>query len=279
MKLVLFKKAIIFSLFILALPVNAVFSSELILTAPPRESEQAGNAIYQPVARYLSQLFNRKVTYQHPGNWFKYQTNMRKDKYDIIFDGPHFNSWRLAHLNHEVLLKLPGKLEFMVVTNVYNDTLNEGKDLIGKKFCGISPPNLSSLSFLASFKNPVLQPRVKGIKGGMAKVYQAFEQKKCPAAVLRNVFFEKKLTQAKRDKLKVVFKSDSMPNQAISASTRLTSREKNMMAKALSKGAGAKSLKGIVKRFSGKAMRPFVLTSNAEYKGYNKYLEGVIFGW
>ena len=113
----------------------------------------------------------------------------------------------------------------------------------------------------------------------MAKVYQAFEQKKCPAAVLRNVFFEKKLTPAKRDKLKVIFKSNSMPNQAISVSTRLTSREKNMMVKALLKGAGAKSLQGIVKRFSGKAMRPFVLTSNAEYKGYNNYLEGVIFGW
>lgn len=266
-------------LFTLALPANTVFSSELILTAPPRESAQAGKKIYQPVAKYLSKLLNHKVTYEHPGNWFNYQNKMRKDKYDIIFDGPHFTSWRIEHLKHDVLVKLPSKLQFMVVVDADNTEINTNKDMIGKRFCGISPPNLSSLSFLATFKNPMLQPRVKGIKGGMGKVFKAFEQKKCPAAVLRNVFYEKKLTQSNRDRLKVIFKSPAMPNQAISVSSRLSKKEKNKVASAFLKGAGAKSLNGIVKRFSGKAMTPFIRTNNAEYQGYNKYLEGVIFGW
>jgi len=51
------------------------------------------------------------------------------------------------------------------------------------------------------------------------------------------------------------------------------------MTKALLKGEGAISLSGIVKRFSGKTSKAFVATSNAEYAGYNSYLEGVIFGW
>ena len=277
--LMLNKKNIFLLVVALLFPVNIVFAADLILTAPPRETAVAGNKLYRPVAKYLTQLLKRKVTYQHPGNWFSYQSNMRKDKYDIIFDGPHFISWRIAHVNNEVLVKLPGTLEFMVVTDVDNDELTEGKDLIHKRFCGISPPNLSSLSFLASFKNPVLQPRVKGIKGGMGKVFKAFEQKKCLAAVLRNTFYKKKLTQKQRDKVKIIFTSKALPNQAISVSSRLSREEKNKMSNGLVEGAGAKSLNGIVKRFGGKKAKSFIRTENTEYKGYNLYLEGVIFGW
>jgi ABC-type phosphate/phosphonate transport system substrate-binding protein len=275
-----FKKTIIILVFALGFPLSTAFAaSELILTAPPRETAAAGNKLYKPVAKYLSQLLNRKVTYKHPGNWFNYQAKMRKDKYDIIFDGPHFISWRIAHINHEVLMKLPGDLQFMVVTNAGNAKLNEGKDLIGKKVCGISPPNLSTLSFLASFENPVLQPRVKGIKGGMGKVFKAFEKKKCPAAVLRNVFYNKKLTQEKRDQLKIIFNSKALPNQAISVSSRLRREEKSKITNALLSGAGAASLSGVVKRFGGKKVKTFIPTDNKEYDGYKNYLEGVIFGW
>lgn len=274
-----FNKLNISFLLILVIPVNTVFAADLILTAPPREKPAAGKIIYEPVAKYLSQVLDRKVIYQHPGNWFNYQAMMRKDKYDIVFDGPHFISWRIKHLNHEAIIKLPGALQFMVVTQASSDKFNEGKDLIGKKFCGISPPNLSSLSFLASFANPVLQPRVKGIKGGMGKVYKAFLQKKCPAAVLRNTFYKNKLTQDKRDKLKIIFTSKALPNQAVSVSSRLSIKEKAIMTSALLKGAGANSLNGILKRFGGKKAKSFIKTDNAEYKEYNNYLEGVIFGW
>lgn len=276
---VLKSKIILVLLFSMIFPIHAAFSADLIFTAPPRESAQAGQKLYAPVAKYLSQLLNRKVTYKHPGNWFSYQNNMRKDKYDIIFDGPHFISWRVAHINHEVLLKLPGELKFMVVTNSSNAELNEGKDLIGKIFCGISPPNLSSLSFLASFKNPVLQPKVKGIKGGMGKVFKAFSKNECPAAVLRNTFYKKKLTDAQRQNLKIIFNSQSLPNQAISVSSRLSRAEKDKMATGLVTGKGASSINGIIKRFGGKKVQSFVTTTNEEYKNYNSYLEGVIFGW
>lgn len=167
----------------------------------------------------------------------------------------------------------------MVVTDADNDKLNKGKDMRGKYFCGISPPNLSSLSFIGSFRNPVLQPRVKGIKGGMGKVYQAFKKKECSAAVLRNVFYNKKMTQTQRDEVKIIFKSPSMPNQAISVSKRLNRMEKSKMTNALLSGEGLISVQGIIKRFGGKKVKSFVKTENIEYEGYNRLLEGVIFGW
>ena len=269
----------IFVSLILLLTFNSVFASDLILSAPPRESAEEGNKLYEPIATYLSSLLGRKVTYKHSKNWFKYQIDMRNDKYDIVFDGPHFTSWRLKHLKHEVLVKLKGELDFMLVADADNAKLNNGKDLTGKYVCGISPPNLSSLSFLASFSNPVRQPRVKGIKGGMGKVFKAFENKKCTAAVLRGSYYKSQLSQHKRDQLKVLFRSSTLPNQAISASSRLNLKEKRKISEGLLATEGLIALQGVADRFADVTVNAFAQTNNSEYKGYNKYLEGVLIGW
>ena len=100
---------------LLLLP-HLVAAQDLILTAPPREKPEVGAAEYGPLANYLSKLLGKKVKYVHPGNWLNYQREMRADHYDIIFDGPHFASWRIAHLGHDALVRLPGTLEFMPVS-------------------------------------------------------------------------------------------------------------------------------------------------------------------
>jgi len=255
------------------------FAADLIMTAPPRESKDAGIKLYTPLAAHLSKLLNTKVVYQHPGNWLNYQRDMREDKYDIIFDGPHFISWRLEHLKHDVLVKLPGKLEFYLVGDKANNDLKSMDQLIGKKICGISPPNLSTLTVLDRFRNPVRQPVIKGIKGGMGKVHKAFREGKCAAAVLRTTFYKKKLKQADRDTLKILFHSTPLPNQAISVSNRVSASLKNRIVKSLTLGNGVKASQEIVKRFGGKKAKSFIPASNDEYKGHNQLLEGVIFGW
>ncbi len=40
---------------------------------------------------------------------------MRKDAYDIVFDGLQFVAWHMAHLQHVPLIKLPGRLSFAVI--------------------------------------------------------------------------------------------------------------------------------------------------------------------
>ena len=258
------------------LPVNA---ADLILTSPPRETKEAGEKLFGPLASHLSKLLNINVIYQHPGNWLNYQREMRDDKYDIVFDGPHFISWRMEHLKHDVLVKLPGELEFYLVADKNNNDLTSLEQLVGKKICGISPPNLSTLTVLDRFRNPVRQPVIKGIKGGMPGVYKAFKDGQCPTAILRTTFFKKKLKQEDRDKLKILFQSAPLPNQAISVSRRLTATHKNRMLQSLTLGDGTKPADAIVKRFGGKKAKSFVPANRDEYKGHNQLLEGVIFGW
>lgn len=122
---------------ILLLLLNCIFIStqaqDLILSAPPRETPDEGMKLYGPVADHLSKLLGVSVKYEHPTNWLKYQREMRKDTYDIIFDGPHFISWRIEHLGHEALIKLPGQLQFNLVAMKDNQGIKQSKDLIGKK--------------------------------------------------------------------------------------------------------------------------------------------------
>ena len=89
--------------------------ADLILTAPPRETPEAGHAVYAPLARYLSVLLGEPVIYEHPINWKRYEKKMRNDEYDIIFDGPHFAAWRIESLLAKPLIKLPGSLRFVLV--------------------------------------------------------------------------------------------------------------------------------------------------------------------
>ena len=258
----------------------SAYAEGLILTSPPRESAENGMKMYGPIASHLSQVLGIKVTYLHPGNWLNYQREMRNDKYDIVFDGPHFIAWRIAHLGHEALLKLPGKLQFMLVYDKNEVNYEHPDDLIGKKICGISPPNLSTLSILDYYRNPVRQPMIKGIKGGMGKVHKTLIEKKagCDAAVLRTAFYKKKLPKAQRDNLKTLYLSKAMPNQGISVSQRVSPRVKEKIRNELTIGKGVKSTKEILKRFGGKA-KSFIPTKLNEYDGYNMLLEGVIFGW
>lgn len=250
----------------------------LIMTAPPREKPEAGEKIYSPVAAHLSKLLGKKVVYEHPKNWLNYQRDMRNDKYDFVFDGPHFISWRMEHLGHDVLVKLPGTLAFHLTTAKDEAEIKDVNSLVAKKICGISPPNLSTLSILAAYPNPVQQPVIKGIKGGMGAVHKNYQAGKCRAAVFRRAFFKKKLKKEAREGYKILYSSKPVPNQGFSVSKRLSPQEKSLIVQSFTYGDGVKATNGILRRFGGKA-KNFVRANTKEYRGHNLLLEGVIFGW
>jgi len=271
-----------FSRWILILSVvlfaQGVVAKDLIMTGPPREKPEAGKKLYGPVADHLSKLLGKKVVYEHPKNWLNYQRDMRNDKYDIVFDGPHFISWRMAHLGHEVIVKLPGTLVFYLATAKDDAEIKTTNDLVAKKICGISPPNLSTLSVIAAYPNPVRQPVIKGIKGGMGAVHKSYKAGKCRAAVFRRAFFKKKLPQPARDSYKILYTSKPVPNQAFSVSKRITARERSLIIQSFTLGDGVKATSGILRRFGGKA-KHLINANTEEFKGHNLLLEGVIFGW
>lgn len=267
------------SIFLLVLICTTNVQADLILSAPPRESLQEGNKLYGPLAKHLSSLLDEQVTYQHPDNWLHYQRELRNDVYDIVFDGPHFVSWRLKHLKHSVLLKLPGTLEFYIVAKNTDDKITELKDLIGKKICGISPPNLATMTLIDQFRNPVRQPNLLPVRGGFSQVFKSFDAGDCRAAVVRTTYFDKKLSAESRLTNKTLFQSTPLPNQAISVSTRVNTNNRKKIVDSLTHGEGINITRTIVSRFGGKKAKSFIPASANEYQQQASLLEGVVFGW
>lgn len=251
----------------------------LVLTSPPRESRAAGEKLYGPVADYMSQVLGVKVTYQHPGNFLTYARDMRNDAYDIVFDGPQFIAWRQAHLKNEAVVKLEGTITLFLAVRKDDKSIKTLDDLIGKRICSPPAPNLAALIALDKFRNPVRQPVMIGIRGGMKGVIKAFQSGRCDAAVFRDTFFMKKLKPKVRDSMTVLYRSKAMPNQGITTSSRISAADRAKLQAALISSKGRQVMAPLVKRFGGKLVKAFVPASHSEYDGYNLLLEGVIFGW
>ena len=264
---------------LILLMISTSVNAQLIFTAPPRETPTEGVKLYSPLVKHLKKLLNTDVTYEHPLNWLNYQKHMRAGKYDIVFDGAHFVSWRMEHLRHKPLVKLPTPYQIVVYTDKSHALINRPVDLIGKRTCGLGPPNLVTMLFLSRFPNPVRQPILIPVRGGQKGLFQAFQNGTCVAGTNRTHYFDKKISTELRSNLKVLYKSKVISNQAISASPRVTNAQQAQIKRSLSSDpAGIKSTRPILNRFAKQAAS-MVKTSNNDYRGYNKLLEGVVFGW
>jgi ABC-type phosphate/phosphonate transport system substrate-binding protein len=255
----------------------ALANADLILTSPPREKPADGQKQYGPLAEQLSKVLGVKVVYEHPKGWLYYQRDMRLDKYDIIFDGPHFISWRVKQFNQVPVAKLPGTLSFVLFTKKDNKDVTKLEDLYNKPVCGIAPPNLATLTVLAQFPNPVRQPRLVTVKGGAPGVYKAFASGKCVAAILRDKFYMKKIPETVRAGFNVIFHSLPVTNQGFSVSSRVTPEQREKIVKYLTADDN-KELAPTLKRFGGKAKK-MIPTSAADYENQYRLLTGIIFGW
>lgn len=243
---------------------------DLVLSAPPRGKAEAENRTYQPVAEYLSKATGRKVVYRHIDNWLSYQSEMQKGKIDIVFDGPHFVSWRMAALQHEPVAKLPGKLAFVAVVKADDKEINDVNDLAGHRICAFAPPNLATLTFLAEFENPARQPRIANVES-FPQAYKLMMAGKCRAAVLRDVVYKKLDGEAKL--ARIVFQSNGIANQAFSAGPRLSAEEKTKVAQALVAPQAGIAIKVFLDNENqGKSLVP---AKTDEYRGHARLLKDV----
>jgi ABC-type phosphate/phosphonate transport system substrate-binding protein len=253
-------------MFLMIFSVNV--NAEYIFTAPPRESVDRGNEIYRPIAEYLSESTGKKFTYRHPGDWSEYSRGMQNNEYDLAFDGPHFVSWRIKNINHDVILKLPQLHFWRVVAAKNNKSVHTIDDLIGKKVCAPKSPNFGMLTMMSHFSNPDRQPIhiiTKGWKDGFNGVVDG----KCEAAVLpktNHKKFDTKLT-----KTKAIHTHLPYPNQAITAGPDLPSSVKVQVQGLLLKKEGQLALSNLRDRFTRGAS--LVSAENEEYEGISMVLK------
>ncbi len=246
---------------------NCVAEESLIFTAPPRETVKKGIKTYAPIADYLSKVVGRKIEYRYPGNWLTYSADMRKGKYDVVFDGPHFVSWRVNHLHHVPLVKIPGGFIFRFVIRKDNNKINKVSDLVGKRVCGHAPPNQGTLRLYDEFKNPMRLP-ILVIEKGWRNIYKAMIKGRCEAAILPDKIYRE--VDPESDQSKILFTTIPVPGQAITACSKFKRADIVKMRKALISKEGMKATAALRKRFAA----PKLTTATAsEYAGVDRILK------
>jgi ABC-type phosphate/phosphonate transport system substrate-binding protein len=244
-------------------------NNELILSAAPREDSAVAQTIYGPVAEYLSGVLGKEVVFKHAGNWAVYQGLMQKGAYDIVFDGPHFNAWRIDRVQHNVLVKVPGDFIFVVLVRKDNDKIRELKQLAGRTLCAHAPPNLGTLTALNEFENPSRQPIIVSTDG-WKEIYQGLLANKCVAAVVPVRALEK-FEKDGGHQTRIVFRGAALPDNAFSAGPRLSMQDQEKVTRALLSPAGEKATARLREKYA--SSKPFSVANNKEFAGLGSYLK------
>jgi len=253
-----------------------IVQAELIFSAPPRETPDMGRQTYGAFARYLEHVLGEEVTYEHPGGWMQYASNMRNGKYDIVFDGPHFAAWRIKHIKHVAVARLPGQLIFYVIARRHDKRLKSIRSLRAVRFCGLASPNLGTVTIYSYFENSPIYPEIYEVKGGFKGVYQAFKEGLCRAAIIRDNIYKSLDKKDKKD-IKIIFTSQPLPNQTLTVTEELFARTKNLSSKMIVKASNKAAL-NIFSRFSKKAKYFQQPEANA-YDILGELLESGVWGW
>lgn len=249
--------------------------ADLILSAAPREDRSEGISTYGPLAKRLSEVLGEKVIYEHPSSWAEYSSKIRNDSYDILLDGPHLISWRIKHTNFTPVARLPGYLKFNFVTLKENGHLKDGRSLQTAKVCAFATPNLTAVALLYRYATEAISPTVAPIQGDMHNIYQGLIEGKCDAAVLRDQFYNKKLTAEEKSRLKIIYTSNEFFNQGFSVGSRVNTQQRAQISRVLQEDA---SMKPILARFAKNAAS-FIPADSSDYGGSSNMLEGVVWGW
>lgn len=242
--------------------------SDYVFTAPPRESVERGIEIYKPVADFLTKSTGERFVYRHPQTWSEYSRGMQGKEFDLVFDGPHFVSWRVENIQHEVILKLPNLMIWRIITANNNTSINSMDDLVGKTICAPKSPNFGMLTMMSHFPNPDREP-VHVVTKGWKDGYNGVVSGKCEAAVLPKTNHKK--FDPKFERTRAIHNHLPYPNQAITTGSSITPNLKARIEEALLSDAGQEALSRLRDRFT--RGRELVSAESEEYEGISMVLK------
>ena len=244
----LFKAKVVFVLLSVLLS-NTVLAA-YVFTAPPRESSSKGNNVYKPIAEFLTAATGEHFVYKHQNTWAEYVAGMKEQKYDLVFDGPHFVDWRIHNIEHSTLLKIPHLLQWRVIVRQDNKTITKLSDLVGKTACAPGSPNFGMLNLFNHFKDETKQPVHVQVKG-WNNVYEGVKSGKCVAGVLPKK--NHKIYDADLEFTRSIHTHLPYPNQAITAGKRIPESLREKIREVLLTDEGQKSLENLRERYTGGA--------------------------
>ncbi len=168
-----------------------------------------------PLAAFVARAAGHPVTVWRAGpSWFGYAAHVARGQFALALDGAIFTGWRDQYRGYHPLVRLSGRMRFLVVTNTDADDIHAMHDLDGRPVCTAPLPNMATMALLAHTSRvavPYIEPM-----GGILRNYRGLVGGECQAAVLPASFYNR-LPQASRAGLHVLYRTHAFPNLALSA--------------------------------------------------------------
>ena len=248
-------------------PAAAQYQYNFILSAPPRESLEESRNIYEPIAQYLSGVAGLTIEYRRPENWLSYREALRLDAYDIVFDEPHFVSYRIEHHQHVPLVKTPGEVVFAVLARKNDLVITEYRDLAGRTVCGEAPPHLGTMRFLEQFKNPLQQPKLIPVDG-WRRIYNATLEGRCYGGIVPVAA----LDRVDKEKARILYLTGALPGPAFTAGRRISAYARDQIVEALTSWQARLPTQRLRARYG---VSGYVPAGTEEYVGLHSLVDGV----
>ena len=189
--------------------VHGAAGDVISFTTAPTQSLKKTKELYGPLVDYLAQSTGKNIKLVPARNFLEYTSKMRKGEYDIIFDGPHFVSWRMNKVNHIPVARLPGQLIFAAIVKD-GGVVTDIQQLVGKKVCAVNSPNLATLMVLDSFPNPVQQPVIVSERS-FKDAFKCLKEGRGEAAFLPMGFWKKFKKKGKTGGLRILYTTKKKP--------------------------------------------------------------------
>lgn len=249
-------------------PIAAKDAGTFVFSAPPGATYEEELSKYQPIAVYLSRITGKRFVYQYSDNWLSYSKNMAGGMYDVVFDGPAGNGWRLERMDHAPLVKLPNEIIYSVITRADAPAI-QLKQLAGRRVCAVAAPDVGALALMSQFDNPARQPVIAEAKDWQ-DAYKSLQEGRCVGSVVP----QSTLGMIDRRTVKVIYQHKPLPNLAFSAGPRLSQELKNRVKEALLTAPGKEATAKLRADHGG---ADFVPATPAEYVGLGKLLKDSLY--
>lgn len=262
------RRIVAFLLMLLSSLGTASATDTYVFAFPPREGAASAVDTYGPIADFLSKVTGAKFVLNSSDNWLSYQSGMQKGTYDLVFDGPHFASWRIAKQQHVPLARLDGHLVFALAVSKDHGNAQSVADLAGRGICGMSPPNLATLTILAQFDNPARQPRLVRSES-FKDAYKRFTAGQCEGVAIQTLLLKKFDTKGAT---RTLFISQPLPNQGFTAGPRIPAAMQQKIKEALLSPEGQVATAKLRGEYGNK---PLVPATREEYNHLGALLRDV----
>jgi len=181
----------------------------LVFVAQPQETYQTGEAIFEPVARLLTEKTGQPWEYQHPDNQLNFVDMLVEDRAELYLGDPHFVGYLMEANQQRVVAQVPDQ-EWVLIApqsstgRLLGSRVTSSFSCTEAPTCALPPPDLGMLLFsnLQVFANNALRHPMLVSVEDVTNVVEGVLGERCFCGVTRQALL-RNLPETDRERLAV----------------------------------------------------------------------------